>query len=130
MNRVKLPFGPASIILQELKQTISREQLLIDLSINKLINLRLMLRTMTSVKLQTYLVGFEDVDSHLTFNHHISNILAKATHRVGVFFRGFSSRHIALMKKAFITYIRPSLEFNSNIWNPTKKYIIEKLESI
>ena len=70
------------------------------------------------------------VDSHLTFNHHTSNILTKATQRVGVFFRGFSSRHIALMKKAFLTYIRPSLEFNSNIWNPTKKYPIDKLESI
>jgi hypothetical protein len=70
------------------------------------------------------------VDSHLTFNHHISNILTKASQRVGVFFRGFSSRHIALMKKAFITYIRPPLEFNSNIWNPTKKYLIDKLESI
>ena len=70
------------------------------------------------------------VDSHLTFNLHISNILTKATQRVGVFFRGFSSRHIALMKKAFITYNRPSLEFNSNIWNPTKKYLIDKLESI
>jgi len=70
------------------------------------------------------------VNSHLTFNHHVSNILTKATQRVGVFFRGFSSRHIALMKKAFITYIRPSLEFNSNIWNPTKKYLIDKLEGI
>ena len=55
------------------------------------------------------------VDSRLTFNLHVSNILAKATQRVGVFFRGFSSRHPKLMKRAFITYIRPSLEFNSNI---------------
>ena len=55
------------------------------------------------------------VDSHLTFNHHISNILTNATQSVGVFFHGFSSHHIALIKKAFITYIRSSLEFNSNI---------------
>jgi len=64
------------------------------------------------------------------FQGNISNILTKATQRIGVFFRGFSSRHIALMKMAFITYIRPSLEFNSNIWNPTKKYLIDELESI
>ena len=70
------------------------------------------------------------VDSHLTFNLHISNILTKATERVGVFFRGFSSRHTAVMKKAFITYIHPSLEFNSNIWNPTTKYQIDELENI
>jgi hypothetical protein len=70
------------------------------------------------------------VDSRLTFNLHISNILTKATQRVGVFFRGFSSRHLDFMKKAFITYIRPSLEFNSNIWNPNNKYLIDKLENI
>ena len=70
------------------------------------------------------------VDSRLSFNLHLSNILAKATQRVGVFFRGFSSRHPELMRKAFITYIRPSLECNSNIWNPTKKYLIDKLENI
>ena len=46
------------------------------------------------------------VDSRLTFNLHISNILTKATQRVGVFFRGFSSRHPELIRKAFITYIR------------------------
>jgi hypothetical protein len=70
------------------------------------------------------------VDSGLSFNSHISNILTKATQRSGVFFRGFSSRHPALMKKAFVTYIRPSLEFNTNIWNPSKKYLIDKLENI
>ena len=70
------------------------------------------------------------VDSSLTFNLHISNILTKATQRAGVFFRGFSSRHPTLIKKAFVTYIRPTLEFNSNIWNPTKKYLIDKLENI
>jgi len=70
------------------------------------------------------------VDSHLTFNLHISNILTKATQRAGVFSRGFSSRHPALLRKVFITYIRPTLEFNSNIWNPTKKYLIDKLENI
>jgi len=67
---------------------------------------------------------------HLTFNLHISNILTKATQRAGVFFRGFSSRHPALVRKLFITYIRPILECKSNIWNPTKKYLKDKLENI
>jgi len=30
----------------------------------------------------------------------------------------------------FITYIRPTLEFNSNIRNLTKKYLKDKLENI
>jgi len=58
------------------------------------------------------------VDSHLSFNLHISNILTKATQRADVFFRGFSSRHPALVRKVCITYIRQTLESNSNIWNP------------
>ena len=70
------------------------------------------------------------VDSRLTFNLHISNILTNATQKAGVFLRGFSSRHPALMKKAFITYIRSTLEFNSNIWNPKIQYLIDKLENI
>jgi len=36
-----------------------------------------------------------------------------------VFFRWFLSRHPALILKPFISYICPTLEFNSNIWNPT-----------
>jgi len=43
---------------------------------------------------------------------------------------GIESRHPALVRKVPITYIRPTLEFNSNIWNPTKKYLIDKLENI
>jgi hypothetical protein len=70
------------------------------------------------------------VDSRLSFNLHISNIVTKATRRSGVFFRGFASRQLALVEKTFITYIRPLLEFNSNICNPTKKYLIDKLENI
>jgi len=50
--------------------------------------------------------------------------------QAGVFFGVFSSRHPSLVRKVFITYIRPTLEFNSNIWNPTKQYLIDKLENI
>ena len=70
------------------------------------------------------------VDCHLSFNLHISNILTKAAQRSGVFFRGFVSRQFAFVRKTFITYIRPLLEYNSNIWNPTKKHLIDKLENI
>ena len=33
-----------------------------------------------------------NIDSNLSFKFHISNIITKALQRVGVFFRGFSSR--------------------------------------
>ena len=34
------------------------------------------------------------------------------------------------MRKAFITYIRPILEYNSPIWNPSEIYLIDLIENI
>jgi hypothetical protein len=70
------------------------------------------------------------IDSKLAYNKHISNIITKASQRAGVLFRGFTSRSLPLMRKAFITYIRPLLEYDSIVWNPTKKYLIDKLETV
>jgi hypothetical protein len=70
------------------------------------------------------------IDAKLVYNQHISNVIAKATQRAGVFFRGFTTRRLPLMRKTFTTYIRPILEYASIIWNPTKKYLIGKLENV
>src|SRR5664279_2758258 len=67
------------------------------------------------------------VDSCLSFKEYINNIVTKSMQRCGILFRGFVSRDLLLMRKAFITYmyIRPILEFNTVIWNPSHKYLIE-----
>jgi hypothetical protein len=70
------------------------------------------------------------IDSNLSFKLHISTIISKALQRVGVFFRGFSSRRLDIVRKTFITYIRPLLEYNSNVWNPAHKYLVDKIESV
>jgi len=49
---------------------------------------------------------------------------------VGVFFRRFTSRSSNIVRKTFTTYIRPILEYNSNVWNPSKKYLIDQLEDV
>jgi len=33
-------------------------------------------------------------------------------------FRGFSRRNITLLRRAYTTYVRPVLEYASNVWNP------------
>jgi hypothetical protein len=68
--------------------------------------------------------------SNLSFQSHIGSIVSKARQRVGVLFRGFSTRNVAFLRKAYITYIRPLLEYNSNIWNPTQIQLIDLLESV
>jgi len=70
------------------------------------------------------------VDSCLTFKDHINHIVSKSLQRSGVLFRGFVSRDLSLMKKAFIIYIRPILEYNSCTWNPSQKYLIDSIEAV
>jgi len=45
----------------------------------------------------------------LSYNAHINNIVAGALQRSITLFRGFASRNLQLMRKAFVTYIRPIL---------------------
>jgi len=49
---------------------------------------------------------------------------------MGVFFQEFASRSSYIVGKTFITYVHPLLEYNSNIWNPSKKYLIDQLENV
>ena len=70
------------------------------------------------------------IDSNLSFKSHISTIITTALQRVGVFFWGFSSRRLDIVRKTCITYIRPLLEYNSNVWDPSKKYLIDKIERV
>ena len=51
-----------------------------------------------------------EVDSDLSYHAHIVSIVGKATQRVGILFRGFVTRDLKFMRKAFITYIRSLLE--------------------
>ena len=60
----------------------------------------------------------------------MSNILRTAIQTVGVFFVGFNHAiDLELMKRTFITNIRPFLEINSKIQNLTKNDSIDELES-
>jgi len=45
-------------------------------------------------------------------------------------FRGFASRNLQLMRKAFVTYIRPILEYNSFLWSPNLVYLVDLIESV
>ena len=56
--------------------------------------------------------------------------MAKAEQRVSIFFRGFISRDFNIVRKVFVTYVRPILEYNSVIWNPTELYLIDLIERV
>jgi len=70
------------------------------------------------------------VDPTLKYSVHINQLVARAKSRVGLLFRCFVTRDMNVLRKAYITYIRPLVEYASNIWSPTQVGLIDKLESV
>ena len=56
--------------------------------------------------------------------------MSKAQQRIGVLFRGFVTRNLLIMRQVFVTYIRPILECNSVVWNPSLIYLIDLTENV
>ena len=70
------------------------------------------------------------IDKKLCFNEHIANITRKAHQRANLIHRCFTSKNIDLLVKAFKTYVRPMLEYNSPVWSPSLKKDIILVESV
>ena len=68
-----------------------------------------------------------EIDCNLKYDTHINNIIGKAYARVGVLFKGFASRNLHLLRQAFITYVRPVLEYASSVWAP---YLLKHINAI
>ena len=64
------------------------------------------------------------------FDLHINSIISKAFSRVGALFRGFCIRSPNFLKKAFVTYVCPILEYASNVWNPYTLKHINSIENV
>ena len=72
------------------------------------------------------------IDCELTFTKHILGIVskAKAKQRIFLIFKSFQSRDVKLLVFAYVTYIRPIVEYCSIIWSPSKLRDIDLLEDI
>ena len=68
-----------------------------------------------------------DIDHVLRYDCHINKIIGKAYARVGILFKGFATRNINILKQAFITYVRPVLEYASSVWSP---HLIKHINAI
>ena len=63
-------------------------------------------------------------------NDYIEDIVTKAFQRVNLLFRSFISGNISILSKAYITYVRPLLEYCTYIWSPIQIYLIERIERV
>jgi len=70
------------------------------------------------------------VESRLKYNKHIDSIVGCARQWVGLLFKCFVARDADTLIRAFKVYIRPILEYASNIRSPIQIGLIDKLESV
>ena len=69
-------------------------------------------------------------DSQLKVDLHINFTVAKANARACLIFRCFVSKDRVSIIKAFITYVRPLIEYVSCVWTPNSVRLIRKIEAV
>ena len=69
-------------------------------------------------------------DCNLRFNDYIDGIVKKAFMRTNLLFRAFVSGNVLILTRAYLTYIRPIVEYCTYIWSPHQAYLIDKIERI
>ena len=58
------------------------------------------------------------IDCGLKFTHHCATIAVKGSRIANLILRIFKSKDQEIYRKAFITYVRPILEYASPVWSP------------
>ena len=70
------------------------------------------------------------VRNDLDFSDHISDIVVRAHRRANLILRCFVSGNVTLLTRAFLTYVRPLVEYNSIVWFPYCKGDILAIENV
>jgi len=70
------------------------------------------------------------INDNLYYKSHINSIVSKSLQRIGILFRGFLCRDLHFLRKAFIIYVRPLIEYNSILWSPNQKKYIDLIEKV
>ena len=71
-----------------------------------------------------------EIDPNLKFSPHIENITSRAFRRLGVLCEAFTRRDLIFMKRPYTTYVRPVLEYFTQIWSPTLIKYIDLIENV
>ena len=68
------------------------------------------------------------IDKDLRFEKHITNITKRAFLRANHILKCFNSSKIEVYTKAFKTYVRPLLEYSTEVFGPCSKKMIRQME--
>lgn len=64
------------------------------------------------------------------FNNHIGMIIKRAYNVINYVFRIFKSRNKSLLIKAYVTYVRPLLEYCTTVWSPQLVTLTNSIEKV
>ena len=70
------------------------------------------------------------ISDDLKWDNHISRIAKKVSLTSYQILKSFQTKNIWILKKLFVTYIRPQLEYNTSVWSPHLIKNIKLLESV
>jgi len=68
-------------------------------------------------------------DNKFSFRPHVNSIVSKASLRAKLILKCFVTRDSDILCKAFCAFVRPVLEFSSEIWNHISRWILRKLKT-
>lgn len=68
--------------------------------------------------------------SSLSWVKHIETIRSEASRTLGYLRRNLRSASPDIKKLAYLTYVRPKLEYASSIWHPSQAYLTDDLEAV
>lgn len=69
-------------------------------------------------------------DNFLSFDCHIDSVISRAFSMSNFILKTFVTRNIYTLFRLFTSYVRPLLEFNCEVWNPSQISQIRKIESV
>ena len=70
------------------------------------------------------------ISDTLSWNSHINNISKKANGTINFLHRNFKNCSPKVKAGLYLTYVRPSLEYCSSVWDPHTSLNIDKLEGV
>lgn len=70
------------------------------------------------------------IDSNLKFSSHIQSIVKKGCQRMNLLLRCFNRKNVSNLVKGYTVYVRPALEYCSQIWSPYRVKDIKAIEAV
>ena len=68
--------------------------------------------------------------SDFSFSPHIKEMCNKARKKAPIILNCFKSRNKEILFNAFTVFVRPTLDYCSNLWYPYRKSYIDLVESV